>query len=208
MSPRAGMNPRRLFVVCALASMMLMPALAHAQLRAQPYVPVSASRLRLFPISSRPGRHFVVEQMGHVRVVVDGVLQERDFLDVSSLVTPRTPIEAERGLIGTGSRAGLRDERTFFHRVHPRGHVAGRTGRSDYRALQVRAERTAVCRCRLHASTCDGTVHRAPGFIEHWRGRPTTAVRWCSARTGISTSAWETAGEPAIPTGTHKIRWS
>ena len=38
--------------------------------------------------------------MGHVRVVVDGVLQDRDFLDVSSLVTPRTPIEAERGLIG------------------------------------------------------------------------------------------------------------
>ena len=100
MSPRAGMNPRRLFVVCALASMMVMPALAHAQLRAQPYVSGLSFPVAFIPDPTRPGRHFVVEQMGHVRVVVDGVLQERDFLDVSSLVTPRTPIEAERGLIG------------------------------------------------------------------------------------------------------------
>ncbi len=100
MSPRAGMNPRRLFVVCALAGMMVMPAPALAQLRAQPYVSGLSFPVAFIPDPTRPGRHFVVEQMGHVRVVVDGVLQDRDFLDVSSLVTPRTPIEAERGLIG------------------------------------------------------------------------------------------------------------
>jgi hypothetical protein len=76
------MNPRRLFVVCARAGMMMMPAPALAQLRAQPYVSGLSFPVAFIPDPTRPGRHFVVEQMGHVRVVVDGVLQDRDFLAV------------------------------------------------------------------------------------------------------------------------------
>ena len=114
MSLRSGIGPCRLFFVSVLGCALLPSAVAHAQLRAQPYVSGLSFPVAFIADPTTPGRHFVVEQMGHIRVVVDGVLQERDFLDVSSLVTPRTPVEAERGLLGMALAPDYATSGRFF----------------------------------------------------------------------------------------------
>jgi glucose/arabinose dehydrogenase len=70
---------------------------AHAQqLRVRPFVSGLSYPVAFLADPTSPTRHFVVEQQGHIRVVVDGVLQATDFLDLSSVVSTGS----ERGLLG------------------------------------------------------------------------------------------------------------
>ena len=95
---RGGLTPLRWAVLSLVLFGAAVPA--HAQLRTQPYVTGLSFPVGFIPDPTAPNRFFVVEQMGRIRVVVDGVLLAEDFLDITALVTPRTPIEAERGLLG------------------------------------------------------------------------------------------------------------
>ena len=128
MNLRAGIGPCRVFVPCVLACSLMLPAVAHAQLRAQPYVAGLSFPVAFIPDPTRPGRHFVVEQMGHIRVVIDGVLRQEDFLDISSLVTPRTTLEAERGLIGMVLSPDYATSGRFFVAFTREGSSAGERG--------------------------------------------------------------------------------
>lgn len=91
---------RQSVVPILLAGLCAVPLPARAQLQTQPYVTGLSFPVAFIPDPTASDRQFVVEQMGHIRVVVDGVLLAEDFLDLSTVVTPRTRIEAERGLIG------------------------------------------------------------------------------------------------------------
>jgi glucose/arabinose dehydrogenase len=95
----SGISPLRSAVLCLLAAVAA-PSAAQAQLRAQPYVTGLSFPVGFIADTTASDRQFVVEQMGHIRVVVNGTLLPDDFLDVTALVTPRTRIEAERGLLG------------------------------------------------------------------------------------------------------------
>ena len=90
----------RIVTVCLLVCALVVPSIARAQLTTQPYVTGLHLPVAFISDPTAPDRHFIVEQMGRIRVVVNGVLLAEDFLNVVPLVTPRTPIEAERGLIG------------------------------------------------------------------------------------------------------------
>jgi glucose/arabinose dehydrogenase len=98
MGPRGAATLRPL--VFFLLASGVAGAPAQAQLRTQPYLSGLSFPVGFIPDPTAPGRFFVVEQMGQIRIADQGVLLADPFLDVTALVTPRTPIEAERGLLG------------------------------------------------------------------------------------------------------------
>lgn len=94
-------SPTRVAALAAALSILVsVSAVAQMVVQAQPYVTGLSFPVAFIPDPTSASRQFVVEQTGRIRVVIDGVLLPADFLDVQALVTPRTPIEAERGLLG------------------------------------------------------------------------------------------------------------
>ena len=87
------------------------PLVAQAQqLRAAPFVTGLSFPVAFVADPTSPTRHFVVEQQGHVRVVVDGVLLTADFLDLSNVVSTGS----ERGLLGMAIDPGYSSNRRFY----------------------------------------------------------------------------------------------
>jgi glucose/arabinose dehydrogenase len=84
----------RAWILVLLCCLFAAPALA--QLHTDVYVSGLSSPVAFVQDPSNPSVQFVVEQGGRVRAVASGVLQPRDFLDLSSLVST----QAEQGLLG------------------------------------------------------------------------------------------------------------
>lgn len=92
------MATRRTALTAAFVALLLACApLARAQqLQVQPFVTGLSFPVAFIADPTSTTRHFVVEQQGHIRLVVNGVLQPTDFLDLSAVVAPGP----ERGLLG------------------------------------------------------------------------------------------------------------
>ncbi|AUX39791.1 hypothetical protein SOCE26_011860 [Sorangium cellulosum] len=69
-------------------------------------------------VTSEPadaGRLYVVEQIGRIRLVKDGAVQEEPFLDITGIVAPvATSYEDERGLLGLAFHPDYAENGRFF----------------------------------------------------------------------------------------------
>ena len=79
-------------------------------LHAQPFVTGLSFPVAMVPDPTSSARLFVVEQQGHIRVVVNGVLQATDFLNLSAVVLSG----AERGLLGMAIDPAYAANRRFY----------------------------------------------------------------------------------------------
>lgn len=93
--------------VCAL---VVLPALASAQLRADVYVTGLQAPVAFVQDPAHPHLQFVVEQQGRIRVVDNGVLLDAPFLDL----TPSVVSGGERGLLGLAFAPDYAQSRRFF----------------------------------------------------------------------------------------------
>src|SRR6185295_12192580 len=80
-----GMLTVRLVAACLFLFLGVVGG-ADAQLRVQPFVSGLSMPLAIVPDPRDATVHFVVEQVGRIRVVKNGVLQADDFLDLTSAV--------------------------------------------------------------------------------------------------------------------------
>ena len=132
-------------------------------------------RLRRTRPRSEPGKLYVVEQPGVIRVLVNGKLRAQPFLDIRSLVH-------ERRRAGTALDRvppALREEPPLLRRLH-------RPQRRHPRR-RVPLERDGR-RCRRPRGGCCSSTSRSP---------TTTAASSSSGPTGCCTSAWATAARAA-----------
>lgn len=77
-------------------ALLLIPIIAHAQLRAEIYVSGLTHPLGFIQDPSNPAVQYVPQQEGVIRVIRDGVLEPTPFLDLSGSIS----IGGERGLLG------------------------------------------------------------------------------------------------------------
>ena len=87
---------------------------AEAQLRAQPYVSGLSMPLAIVTDPRDRTVQFVVEQIGRIRVVQNGVLLDDDFLDIRGAVL----CCGERGLFSTRLPARRGDQQSFLRQLH------------------------------------------------------------------------------------------
>ncbi len=109
----------------ALALLELVAATepARAQsLLAQPFVSGLSLPVAFVPDPTSPARHFVVEQGGLLRVVVNGVLQPTEFLDLRTVVATGG---GEQGLLGLAFDPDYASNRRFYvyFTLAPSGHL-------------------------------------------------------------------------------------
>jgi glucose/arabinose dehydrogenase len=121
--------------VVVLVVVLLSPAAAAAQLRSELYVSGLSLPLELVQDPVQPGVQYVVEQGGRIRVLVDGVLQAQDFLDLSGAISDG----GERGLLGMAFAPDYAASRRFYvNFTNPDGHtVVARFERSPTDALRA-----------------------------------------------------------------------
>ena len=159
-------------VACASAT----PRQATA-LRLVPFAAGFSSPIQVTAPRGSRGVVYVVEQGGLVRVVKAGKVQAQPFLDVRSL----TQAGGEQGLLGLAFAPNYATSRQF---------VIDYTDRNgDTRVVRYRSNGTKALPGERHA-----TALRRPAVLEPQRRQ------WSpTARTGSSTSAWETAAPAATP---------
>jgi glucose/arabinose dehydrogenase len=80
----------------AFLLLLLLPAIASAQLRAEVYVSGLTHPLGVIQDPGNPAIQYVPQQEGIIRVIRDGVLQPTPFLDLTGLISTG----GERGLLG------------------------------------------------------------------------------------------------------------
>ena len=105
---RSALKARAVFLalVCAAA-----PAGAAAQhLVAQPFATGLSFPTAFVADPTAANRHFVVEQNGRIRVLVDGVLQATPFLDLTTAISSGP----ERGLLGMALDPNYATNRRFY----------------------------------------------------------------------------------------------
>jgi glucose/arabinose dehydrogenase len=91
------MNQKRVgFVALALVGLTLAPAPALAQLRAELFASGFTQPVAFVQDPSDPAVQVVVQQDGRVRVLLNGVVQPTDYLDLRSVVRN----ESEQGMLG------------------------------------------------------------------------------------------------------------
>jgi glucose/arabinose dehydrogenase len=90
--------PGPVIAIFALTALMLAsdPSSARAALKADVYVSGLSSPVAFVQNPASANTQYVVQQGGQIRIIINGVLQATDFLDVSSLVS----LNSERGLLG------------------------------------------------------------------------------------------------------------
>jgi glucose/arabinose dehydrogenase len=122
------MSRRALGLVCGLA---LLPGCGGDDPATTPQLPASPERLRLEPVASglasplqvvadpaEPGRLYVVEQAGVVRVLEDGTVTSTPFLDIHEQVTSG----GEQGLLALAFHPDFPDDPRFYvHYSDPDG---------------------------------------------------------------------------------------
>ena len=163
----------------------MVPMLLAAALAVVPWPRVALSRVaagfsnptQVTSARDGSGRLFVVEQRGVVKIVKNGAVLPTPFLDISN----RVSCCGERGLLSI----------VFPPGSGPKGAVLTRTTRTS----------TATRRSRVFYVSGDPDVARLsetdPPRRSRSRSRTTTAGSSRSGPTGISTSAWVTAGARA-----------
>lgn len=60
------------------------------------------------------GRHFVVEQPGRIQILKEGKIQEKPFLDLTSVVVPLNNAYSEMGLLGLAFHPDFKTNGRFF----------------------------------------------------------------------------------------------
>ena len=167
-------------VLIALAGLVLagsIAAPASGALRLAPVASGFSNPVHLASTRAYPGRLYVVEQGGVIRIVQDGQVQPTPFLNVSDLVS----CCGERGLLSLA-----------FHPRFAQNHRV-------FVNYTNRAGDTRVVGFRTNAS---GTRALRP-TLRVWLGSTsrtaiTTAARSRSEATGVSMSGWVTEGRQAI----------
>jgi glucose/arabinose dehydrogenase len=99
----------RLAGVCALLSIVTGDAGAQ-QLVAQPFATGLSFPVAFLGDPTANNRHFVVEQTGHIRILIDGVVQTTPFLDLSGAISNGP----ERGLLGMAVDPEYATNRRFY----------------------------------------------------------------------------------------------
>ena len=125
---------------------------------------------------SEPGRLYVVEQAGRIRVLVNGRLRAAPFLDITGLVASG----GERGLLSMAFHPAYARNRRFYVNYTDRN---GHTRVVEYRSNGTRG--------------LPGTARRL--LLVRQPYSTTTAASWRSGRTGSCTWAWATAGPAETP---------
>ena len=93
------------------------PAGAAAQhLVAQPFATGLSFPTAFVGDPTAANRHFVVEQNGRIRVLVDGVVQATPFLDLTAAISSGP----ERGLLGMALDPDYATNRRFYRFLHQR----------------------------------------------------------------------------------------
>jgi len=99
------------FIAAGITLQLLAPLAAQAQqLHVQPFVTGLSYPVAVVADPTSPTRHFAVEQQGHIRVIVNGVLQTADFLDLSGVISTGS----ERGLLGMAIDPDYAHNRRFY----------------------------------------------------------------------------------------------
>lgn len=111
----------RLSSVFALAVILLACThVAHADLRSVPFVTGLSSPVAIVQDPSDRHVQMVVQQGGRIRVVVDGVLQPVDFLNLTGSLA----VSSERGLLGMAFAPDYGESGRFFvNFTNPSGHT-------------------------------------------------------------------------------------
>lgn len=91
-------------------ALVLLPALAAAQLRSEVYVSGLSSPVAFIQDPAHPHVQFVVEQAGRIRIVQNGALLDDPFLDLTPVVTAG----GERGLLGLVFAPNSNETGRFF----------------------------------------------------------------------------------------------
>jgi glucose/arabinose dehydrogenase len=111
-----------LSLAALLTVVLAVAAPAHAQVvNAQPFVSGLSAPVAFVPDPTSASRHFVVEQGGLIRVVVNGVLQATEFLDLRTVVANN----GEQGLLGLAFDPDYANNRRFYvyFTLAPAGHL-------------------------------------------------------------------------------------
>ena len=118
-----------------LLLMLSWPAAAGAQLRSEVYAGGLSRPLELVQDPLQPSVQYVVEQFGRIRVVVNGVVQAQDFLDLTGQVSTT----GEQGLLGLAFAPDYAASgRVFVNFTNLSGHtVVARFRRSGSDPLRV-----------------------------------------------------------------------
>ena len=111
----------------------LLPSTAMAQIRSSAYVTGLSQPVAFVADPSAANVQYIVEQGGRIRVVLNGVLQPTDFLNLSAVISTG----GERGLLGlVFSPDYATSGRFFVNFTNPQGHtVIARFKRSGGNAL-------------------------------------------------------------------------
>ena len=100
----------RLIALTATAVAAAAPAALAQQLQAQPFATGLTQPVAFLGDPTALNRHFVVEQTGTIRILVDGIPQATPFLDL----TARISSGAERGLLGMALDPNFATNRRFY----------------------------------------------------------------------------------------------
>jgi glucose/arabinose dehydrogenase len=101
---------RRPVELALVASLFCIPAIAHAQLRAQVVASGLANPVAFVVDPVDPSTFYVVEQRGTIRTVRDGAVLPAMFLDIRSVISAG----GERGLLGMAFAPDAATSRRFY----------------------------------------------------------------------------------------------
>ncbi|MBZ0303982.1 MAG: PQQ-dependent sugar dehydrogenase [Anaerolineae bacterium] len=132
----------RLFVLVFLSLTLALPAAAQdtpapdaSQVQWTEYVTGLARPIYLTSAFDGSGRLFVLEQAGKIRLIIDGVLQDTPFLDLSGLSSQDILSGySERGLLGLAFHPNFAENGQFFI------HYSDRSGGTVIARYQVSAD--------------------------------------------------------------------
>jgi glucose/arabinose dehydrogenase len=115
----------RSFCPILLLGATLAVAPAYAQLQAQVFVQGLNQPVAFIQDPSTPTTHYVVEQPGRIRIVVNGTLQGTPFLDLSTTGADLVLAGGERGLLGLAFPSDYATSRRFYvnYTRKPDGHT-------------------------------------------------------------------------------------
>ena len=143
------------------------PAGAAAQhLVAQPFATGLSFPTAFVGDPTAANRHFVVEQNGRIRVLVDGVVQATPFLDLTAAISSGP----ERGLLGMALDPDYATNRRFYRLLHQRQRPdRPARPRSEIWSSPASNDRSAIHSLpTLHpASISSGSASAARPYIEH-----------------------------------------